>query len=456
MGGTRIWLGVIVTSLAALAAQPASAAVTEFGLATANSQPAGIATGPDGNLWAASSGSDRIVRISPAGARTEFTLPAGRAPRDVASVGALIWFTEVNGDRVGRLDPAAGDIQASIVEFVVPGAGSKPTSISAGPDGNAWFTEAGSDEIGRITTGGVITEFVVPGAGSAPSGITAGADGALWFTESGSNQIGRITTTGVVTNEFPVASLESTPSKLGDITAGPDGAVWFVDSGVDHVGRMAIDGAASRFAAPAGSGLEGIASGPDGALWVTEGRAGKIARLATDGTRSEYSLPNLGANPAGPAGITAGPDGALWFTERLASAIGRITTDTTPDALPVGATGPQGAPGTNGAPGPAGPAGETRIVVVAFQVRPAKARAGRRLSVRFAITGRARVQLQVKRGRAAARTVSRKTITRAGVGTLTWNGKLGKRRAKRGTYTLIVRATAGGKSATSRLRVRLR
>ncbi len=439
-------LGVL---LALAIAQPATAAISEFAL-PAGSVPTGITVGQDGNLWAVESAASRVVRITPAGAITEFTLPAGREPFQIAPAGGFLWFTERNGDRIGRLNPTAGSdvaVQASIAEFIVPGVGSEPTGITGGPDGLAWFTQAGSDEIGRITGVGTITEFVVPGAGSAPTGIASGPDGALWFTEAGSAQVGRITTAGAVTNEFSVPTLEPSATRLGAITQGPDGALWFVDEGLDHVRRITTSGGHTQFPGPAGSGLSGIASGPDGALWLTEARSGKIVRMTTGGGLSEYTLPTRGA---GPTGITAGPDGALWFTERLSSAIGRISTDTVPDALPTGPTGPPGPPGSQGQ------AGESTLVVVAFQVRPARPRAGRRLRVRYAITGPADVALQVKRGRSRARTVARRSARRAGVGTIAWNGRLGGRRAPRGRYVLIVRASHDGRSASSRLRVRLR
>jgi virginiamycin B lyase len=46
--------------------------------------------------------------------------------------------------------------------------------------------------MGRITTSGSITEYSLPNSSSGPSGITTGPDGALWFTESGTDKIGRI------------------------------------------------------------------------------------------------------------------------------------------------------------------------------------------------------------------------------------------------------------------------
>ena len=447
--------GLVVLFLLA-GAEPSAAAITEFSLNTPASTPSGIAAGPDGNVWVAESSSSRIARVTPGGTVTEFALPAGREPLGITSAGGLVWFTERLGNRIGRLNPSAGSdaaIQASLAEFLVAGAGSKPTGIAAGPDGNVWFTENGSDEIGRITPAGTISEFLVPGGGSNVTGIAAGSDGALWFTEAGSNEVGRISTAGVITNEFGLPTLPASATRLGAIASGPDGALWYVDGGIDHVRRITTAGVHSEFPAPAGSILDGIAAGPDGNLWLTASRSGKIARMTTAGALSEFTLPTAGG---GPGDIAAGPDGALWFSERLAGSIGRITTDTPPDAPPAGPAGSPGASGGTGPPGPPGPATEAKLVLVAFQVTPSRPRAGRKVKVRYAITGAADVVLQVKRGRTPARTVARRKVTRAGVQTLTWNGKLGRKRASRGTYDLIVKATRNGASITSRLRVRLR
>src|SRR5436190_4134621 len=125
------------------------AVVTEFPLATAGSLPGEIALGGDGNFWFTEFGSDRIGRITPAGVITDFALVAGRGPTGIAAgPDGLIYFTEQSADRIGQINPLAGSaaaIQASIVEFAVPGAGSAPTDIAAGPDGALWFTERGSD-----------------------------------------------------------------------------------------------------------------------------------------------------------------------------------------------------------------------------------------------------------------------------------------------------------------------
>ena len=47
---------------------------------------------------------------------------------------------------------------AVVTEFPLATAGSLPGDIARGSDGNLWFTEFGSDRIGRITPAGVITD----------------------------------------------------------------------------------------------------------------------------------------------------------------------------------------------------------------------------------------------------------------------------------------------------------
>ena len=96
----------------------------------------------------------------------------------------------------------AGSAIAQVVtEFTVGlTIGANPSGITAGPDGNLWFTEFAADRIGRITPGGVVTEFSAGISSVAfPYGNAAGPDGNLWFTENAGGRIGKITPLGVVT-----------------------------------------------------------------------------------------------------------------------------------------------------------------------------------------------------------------------------------------------------------------
>jgi streptogramin lyase len=237
--------------------------------------------------------------------------------------------------------------------FALPTAGSAPSGIVDGPDGNLWFTEANADKIGRITPGGVVTEFAIPTPGSSPLSIVVGSDGNLWFTEVNGFQIGRITTTGVVT-EF---RLPTTGFKPISITAGPDGALWFTEMNANNpttdlpssqppvfepttshpilggkIGRISTTGAVTEFTIPTGADPNGtpngITTGPDGNLWFTERNSSDhpvIGRLTPGGAYSEFPVTNAIFSQSG--SITVGPDGNLWFTvSGYSSYVGRIST----------------------------------------------------------------------------------------------------------------------------------
>ena len=97
------------------------------------------------------------------------------------------------GAAIGKIDPATGGIT-----FYSSGLfGSFPAlgAITAGPDGNVWFTDYLGGTIGRIAPDGTIGQFVTVTPSSALNAITLGpvVGGAktVWFTEPSARLIGR-------------------------------------------------------------------------------------------------------------------------------------------------------------------------------------------------------------------------------------------------------------------------
>jgi streptogramin lyase len=83
--------------------------------------------------------------------------------------------------------PATQELKGTIHEFPLPTPDFRPGDITAGPDGNLWFTEDESNhvqngKIGRLTLTGTISAFPLPTSSGGPGGITVGPDGNLWFT----------------------------------------------------------------------------------------------------------------------------------------------------------------------------------------------------------------------------------------------------------------------------------
>src|SRR5256885_2216560 len=82
--------------------------------------------------------------------------------------------------------------------------------ITAGSDGNIWFTDSGNRKVGRITPSGAVTEFELPDAGGIAFGIAVGPDKNIWITVTAVGQgrpdwIARIDSSGEVT-KFPAGT----------------------------------------------------------------------------------------------------------------------------------------------------------------------------------------------------------------------------------------------------------
>ncbi|HYM07726.1 MAG TPA: LamG-like jellyroll fold domain-containing protein [Terriglobales bacterium] len=290
------------------------------------------------NIWFTENGGvSHIGKITPFGSNTiteylaAFSSPAGISAGPTAtapsfSTGGNVWFTDSNNNAVGAINSSGANTAVQ-----VPTVTSAPFSITAGPDGNLWFTEScnsnttcndtSSNSIGRMTPSGTFTDFPTATGFSSPVGITAGPDGNLWFTESssGANSIGRISPSGTMT-EFPIPTSSSVPE---GITAGPDGNVWFTEYTGNKIGVITPAGTISEYTVTTGGSRPyGIATGPDGNLWFTESAGNKIGVITPSGVITEYNIRTASSSPRG---ITAGPDGNMWFTEYSGNQIGRIT-----------------------------------------------------------------------------------------------------------------------------------
>ncbi len=325
----------------AVALEPPAASAAPAATAAPSSlahTPAGITSGPDGNLWFTTYETPEIGRITPSGSITYFGGPGISTPDGIVSGpdGAL-WFTNFGNDSIGRITTGG-----TVTNYTGPGI-SQPHEMAVGADGAMWFTNFGNDTIGRITTDGTVTNYTGTGI-RQPYWIAAGPDGAVWFTNLGNDSIGRITTGGIVSNLTGPGI-----SQPKGIAAGPGGAaeLWFANSGNGSIGRITTGGAVSNHTGPGIGGTDGVISGPDGNVWFCNTSDNSIGRITPGGQVSRFTDASVSA----PDELTVGPDGAIWFTNFGNDTIGRITTSgaithfTDPSAPP-----PPPAPGPNPPP----------------------------------------------------------------------------------------------------------
>jgi virginiamycin B lyase len=263
-----------------------------------------------------------VVRFLPTGSYTEY--PTSLPPAWItAGPDGDVWFSEdcANcSDNVGRLTGSG-----ELTEYPMPGSQYSVQGITSGPEEAVWLAQGFPGTIWRMTASGEFHSYSVPPPPEwgtvGPRTIAEGPDGALWFTENACrttciSQIGRISPSGAVT-EYP------TPHPTSVVAAGPDGALWYTNGyPINSIGRIATDGTVTEYPIPTPNSDPGdITLGPDGALWFTETLGNKIGRITTTGEISEFAVPTPNSRPAG---ITPGPDGGLWFTETASNKIGRI------------------------------------------------------------------------------------------------------------------------------------
>jgi streptogramin lyase len=193
---------------------------------------------------------------------------------------------------------------------------------SAGECQAVWFTETNgpgnTTNIGYVSTdGSTIKEYTPPSSTSTPYGIVAGPDGNMWFTEEFSGNIGLFNPGTSTFTEYTLGLGEET-----GIVSGPDGTLWFLlpddvnaTSSSATVASIGTNGTGFRSYQNFSADFvqTSITAGPDGNLWITEGTEGpgKIAQVSTIGSTYEFSPTTT--NTLGPVSITTGPDGNLWF-----------------------------------------------------------------------------------------------------------------------------------------------
>ena len=327
LGSMGRCLGLMLTMLLLLIAGAPSASaqlIKEYAIPTANSQPHHIALGPDGNLWFTETNTDKLAKITTAGAITECpALTAGSQPVGIVTgPDSNLWFNEfaAGANKLVQMDTSCNILNS----YPVPTAGAGPAYMIVGPDNNLWFVE---QNVGNIATfvlsSKTFNTYSTTSASSDPEFIVAGPDGNMWFTEFTAGKIGKITTAGLIT-EYPTPS--STNPRT--ITVGPDNNLWFTLDGPNgnSIGKIVIASlpAMAIFQNPTSGSPSPffIIPGPDGGLWFTEFSGNAIGRITTAGVfTGYYPVPTSASEPRA---MALGPQGAIWFTEQTGNNIGKL------------------------------------------------------------------------------------------------------------------------------------
>jgi virginiamycin B lyase len=186
--------------------------VQTYPLSIVGSVPIYIRAGPDGNMWVTELVGNAIARVTPDGEVTEFPIHAHNS-RPIAIVpepgGQAMWFTEEAGNNVGRID-----MNGKITEFAVPKSQKNVilAGLTFDDQKNLWVQQyvdpynpnpPGPDYIIKIDRA-ILTPNVsdvakiavifyqVPTRNTIMHRIIQGPDGNMWFTELGTDKVGKL------------------------------------------------------------------------------------------------------------------------------------------------------------------------------------------------------------------------------------------------------------------------
>lgn len=195
----------------------------------------------DGRIWYTLTVSNHVARFDPA--TEEFVyhrLPAGQAREgdppvannipvayglDIAPDGG-VWWSQLIGGRIGRIDPETGDLQA----WATPVAG--PRRLGAGPDGRIWVPFYGPSRLGVFDPGTEewkLYRYPGPAEGELPYALNVHpGTGHVWVTGSNSDSVLRF---DPEREEFTVYPLPTPNSFTRDIVFDDDGNVWTCTAG---------------------------------------------------------------------------------------------------------------------------------------------------------------------------------------------------------------------------------
>lgn len=361
--------GVVTT----LAGNAGSAGQAEgSGSAARFNFPSGIAIGPEGDLYVADRGNQRVRRVTAAG----------------------VVSTYAGSGSFGYADGSAATAQFNL-----------PEGIAVAADGTAYVSDSANSRIRRIARSGSAAGAVTTLAGNgSPSGNAGSADGigsaagipapgfmslagSTLYVRDFANLLRAIDTgSGAVTTVTGTRASPSDPLGLtptfvdgppgtarldnfrGGVAAAGDGSLIITDNNVGAVRRVGADGTVTTIAMKAAfesfyqaAGSTGvlaqqplagstlafapIAGAPDGSLLISD--AYRIRRIAADGTVSSLiGLPlrwNIDGTGSGAllnsgAALTVGANGDAFFFD--AFNIRRIDASNTSASLAGGAYGP--------------------------------------------------------------------------------------------------------------------
>jgi len=278
-----------------------AAAVTDY-LATAfpgPAQPAGV----------------RIAGPVEASIREWTLTTAGSRPHDPAvAPDGTVWYTGQAKSRLGRLDPRTGqfrDFPLQPDNRQLP-YGVGPHGLVADADGNIWYTGQLDAHLGKLDPRtGAVTKYKMPAGAGGPHTPIFDQKGTLWFTMQQGNMVGRLIPG---TGDLKVVPMPTPKSEPYGIVVNSKGVPYFTQLMGNRIGSIdPVTMQVREYFLGAGTGPRRLAVTSDDTIYYTDYARGKLGRLDPGtGQTKEWTSPS--GVRSQPYAMTA-VGNVVWYVE---------------------------------------------------------------------------------------------------------------------------------------------
>ena len=232
--------------------------------------------------------------------------------RTIPAVGAdgSLWYTGMQSNTLGRLDPRTGKIK----EYRVKAPNSGPHGLVADKHGNIWFTANYKGYIGKLDprTGNVM-EYPIPDpTAHDPHTPVFDQKGTLWFTVQEGNFVGRLDPQTGVMKLQPSPTSHSVPY---GIAVNSKGIPFFCEFGTNKLGAINPNTMEiTEYTLHEGARPRRLAITSDDMIYYTDFARGYLGWLDPN-TRNIEEWASPGGPESRPYGIAITPDGVVWYSE---------------------------------------------------------------------------------------------------------------------------------------------
>ncbi len=235
-------------------------------------QPRGLAVAPDGRIFVADAGNQRVVVLSPEG---QFL---------------SVW----------------GEVGESPGQFV------EPFEVAVDADGTVWVLDAVRQVLLHFTADGQFLEEVVPTSPwYRPRGMDLAPDGTFYIADTGLVRVVQVARDGTLIRQIGGKDGPIGPGQPTDVAVAPDGTLYVVEAMAGIVWHLGADGVAlAAWPMPTTNTIDAphLAVLPDGRLVVTNPAGGTVHLYAADDTPlGEWGQGLLRL----PVGVATSPDGTI-------------------------------------------------------------------------------------------------------------------------------------------------